>query len=172
MISPLAAVLMTAIASTLASTPAADTPARGIDAPAQGFSASFPAPPQVTGHAPAGDNDAGYWIYAARSGGGSWAIRVDQYPSDIRVPAPDQRTYDLLLRAHAGESASRLQAVKTVQVAGLPGREGDFVNEKGDSERVRVVMVGRRIYQVSYAAGVGGGEQGDAFLTSFQIDAR
>jgi hypothetical protein len=174
MITPLSAVLMTAIASTLASTPPADAPApAAFEARDQGFRASFPTPPQVIGHAPASDDDSGYWIYADRSNGTAYTVRIDQYPNSIRVPAPDQRAYDQLLRAHAVESSSHLQAEKRVGVGGLAGLEGDFVGENGAGEHVRVVMVGRRVYQVSYAAAASdGGEQGDAFLASFQINPR
>jgi len=174
MIGPLSAVLMTAIASSLATTPSSDVPARPtFEAPSQGFSASFPAPPQVIGHGPAGDDDSGYWIYAGRSNGASYTVRIDQYPNSIRVPAPDERAYDLLLRAHAVESSSRLKSEKSVGVGGLAGLEGDFVGEAGGGEHMRVVMVGRRIYQISYTPAAGdGGEQGDAFLASFQINPR
>jgi len=176
MVNPLAAVMMTAIASTLASTPPTGGPALAaiLQAPGQGFSASFPAPPQVIGNAPASDDDAGFWIYTVRNNGAAYTVRIDQYPNSIRAPAPDQRAYDLLLRAHAGESSSRLQSERPVEVSGLAGLEGEFVDATGGGEQMRVLMVGRRVYQVSYAPapGHGGGGQGDAFLASFQISTR
>ena len=174
MIEQVAAILMTAITSVLAGPPAVTSPPPPFESPSQDFRVSFPTMPLMTGHAPADDDDSGSWIYAVRLNGRSFMVRIDQYPNHIRVPAPNQRTYELLLRAHAEESSSRLVLVKPVEVAGLAGLQGDFVDARGADELVRVLMVGRRIYQLSYTLPPGGdgGEQGDGFLTSFQITAR
>jgi len=175
MIDQLAAMLMTATTSLLGNAPGITSPAPpAFESPGQDFRVSFPTPPQLTGHAPADDDDSGSWIYAVRLDGRSFMVRIDQYPNRIHVPAPDQGTYRLLLRAHAQESSSRLVSEKPVDVGGFAGMEGDFVAANGSDELVRVLMVGRRIYQLSCVLPPGdrGGEQGDGFLSSFQITTR
>jgi hypothetical protein len=144
-----------------------------FQAPIEGFSASFPTRPQVIGHAPETDEDSGYWVYADQGRCAAYRVRVDQYPKNIRVPAPDQRAYDLILRAHAVESSSHLRSERAVAVGGQPGLEGEFVGAAGGGERIRVVMLGRRVYQVSYTQAAGGRcDEADAFLASFQITTR
>src|SRR5665213_2790392 len=64
------------------------------------FSVTFPVTPKISARAEAGDFDPGYRIYVADDGGRSFMVRVDQYPTSIPVPAPNQRTYELLLHAH------------------------------------------------------------------------
>ncbi len=175
MIDQLAAILMTAVTPMLASPPStAASPPPAFESPSQDFRVTFPTPPQLTGHAPANDDDSGSWTYAVRLNGRGFTVRIDQYPNRIRVPAPNPRTYELLLRAHAEENSSRLVSMKPVEVGGLAGLEGDFVGANGGGELMRVLMVGRRIYQLSYVlpAGDVDVEQGDGFLTSFQITAR
>ena len=175
MIDQIAAILMTAVTPMLASPPSTTaSPPPAFESPSQDFRVAFPTPPQLSGHTPANDDDSGSWTYAVRLNGRAFTVRIDQYPNRIRVPAPDPHTYELLLRAHAEENSSRLVSMKSVDVGGLTGLEGDFVGANGAGELMRVLMVGRRIYQLSYVLpeGDGGGEQGDGFLTSFRLTAR
>ena len=100
-------------------------------------------------------------------------VRVDQYPAGIPVPAANPRTYQLLLGAHAMESASRLVSTQSVPFGAFPGEEGVFTDQAGATEKRRVVMKGHRLYQVSYthAERPETSAVGDAFLASFRIPA-
>ena len=139
--------------------------------PEQDFSVAFPRSPSVDGRVPESDDASGYRIFQARDDGGLFQVRVDQYPRGIRVPMPDAYTYGLILRAYAVESSSRLVSTSPAQLGGHPALEGLFVGGAGARELRRVLMLGRRIYQVSYTRSDGGGdrETGTAFLESFKL---
>ncbi len=138
------------------------------------FSIAFPVTPKISARSEAGDFDPGYQIYVADDGGRSFMVRVDQYPTAIPVPVPNQRTYELLLHAHALERSSRLVSMAPVQFAGRPAIQGVFTTVDGATEQMRVLIVGHRLYQVSYthADGAGTPGEGDALMDSFKVTAR
>ena len=135
------------------------------------FSIQFPAAPAVDSRPPAHTDDSSYRTYVAERDGGLYAVRVDQYPLHIPVPSPSERVYDLLLRAHGVETESRLLSVERTQLGGLPTLQGVYRLKSGATERTRVLMVGRRVYQVSYTSPTAASAPaaGDAFLDSFRI---
>jgi hypothetical protein len=139
--------------------------------PSGDFSVAFPAVPQAAAHLPANGDDPGFRTYVAQSNGGSYQVRVDEYPKSIPPPPPSQKAYELMLRAYAVEGSGHLASVAPVQLGGRAGAEGVITYPSGDTERRRVVMVGRLIYQVSYthAEAVGTSGDGSAFLESFSF---
>ena len=142
--------------------------------PDHDFSAAFPADPKVVSHPPASSDAPGDWTYSARSGGGDFTVRVDQYPAGIPVPKPNQRTYELLLAGHARQTASQLESPTLIKVGGLPALQGVFTTAGGGAEKMYVLMSGRRLYQVSYthAEAAEMARAGDAFLESFKVLGR
>ena len=136
------------------------------------FTIAFPTPATIDAHPPETGDDAGYWTYDCAGGqGASFNLRIDQFPANIRTQAATPRMYTLLLRSYAAQSALTLQSSTPVQIGDRPGLEGVFTSASGETEVRRVIMVGRRIFQVSYrfAAGVDASTAGRAFLESFQI---
>ena len=142
--------------------------------PDREFSVAFAAPPKVDSHPPRSEDAAAYWIYSVDDGGGAFLVRVDQYPAGIPVPAPNPRTYELLLGAHAMESSSRLVSIASIAIGAFPAVEGVFTDPAGVTEKRRVVMAGHRLYQIAYthAERAGVAAAGDAFLASFRIPGR
>ncbi len=147
---------------------AAPTPV-SYTSPEGDFSIVFPGPPMVDGRAPESDTAPGFWTYHAEDGHAVYQVRVDIYPKAIRVPAPNPRTYEFILRAYATESSSQLTSTAPIQIGDHAGMEGIFTSASGATETRRVVMAGHRVYQVAYtqtdAAAPAG--QGGSFLGSF-----
>ena len=133
------------------------------------FSVGFPGPPEVAGRAPESDTAPGFWTYRAQDDHAAYQVRVDVYPKAIRVPAPNPRTYEFILRAHATESSGQLVSTAPVQIGDRVGMEGVFTYPSGLTEVLRVVMAGHRVYQVTYTQADAGAPvgQGGAFLGSF-----
>ena len=142
--------------------------------PSGDFSIAFPAVPQTAGHVPANGDDPGFRTYVVQSDGGSYQVRVDEYPKNIPVPSPNPKTYEFMMRSYAVENSGRLASVVPIQVAGRAGVEGVITFPSGVTERRRAVMVGHLIYQISYThtEGVGSSGDGSAFFESFNLTAR
>ena len=135
------------------------------------FSVAFPRPPAIERRGAETDDASGYRSYLARDGQRAFLVQVDQYPRGIPVPAPDPEAYELILRAYAVASASRLKSTTPVRLSGYEGLQGSFARPAGGAEIRWVVMVGRRIYQLSYA-GVDADDvaaSAPAFLDSFTL---
>jgi len=138
--------------------------------PDSDFSIAFPGPPDVDAHAPQNDDAPGSWTYLVKENGISFSVRIDQYPKSIRVPDPTPFTYQLLLRGHAVETSSRLVSTGPVLLGKKPALQGVFASSNGGTELRRVLMVGHRVYQVSYSTeGPADPGQGAAFLDSFKL---
>ena len=141
--------------------------------PQHDFRIAFPNPPEIEGRGAKTDDASGYRTYSARGRQGAFLVRVDQYPKTIPVPAPDPQVYELILRAYAAQSASRLETTTPVQLDGHAALQGLFAHAEGTTEIRRVLMVGRRIYQLSYTGAdrAAADETAAAFLDSFRIEA-
>ena len=139
------------------------------DSPEHDFSVAFPSAPVVEGRRSAGDDDSSWAIYDVQDHGAVFRVRVDRYPASLPAPKPDKTTYQLLLRGHAVESASRLVSSGPVRLGGHPAMQGVFAGGDGGRQQMRVLMLGRRVYQVSYS---GPDEAAAAFLDSFRLSGR
>ena len=137
------------------------------------YSIAYPAPAAADIHAPVSADDSGYWSYIATTEGAAYSLRIDQFPASIRAPSPTPSVYELLLRGYAAQSGMSLQSFQPAELGGRSGIEGVFVDAVGDTEIRQVLMVGRRVFQVSfrYARGVDATGAGRAFLGSFKIAA-
>ena len=137
--------------------------------PQRDFVVAFPSHPEIAGRGAENEDASGYRVYSAGGAHDAFEVRVDQYPKTIPVPAPDPQTYELILRAYAVQTASRLEATTPVQFDGHLGLQGRFVHATGATEIRRVLMVGHKIYQVSYTDHAAADPAGTAFLDSFKL---
>lgn len=145
-----------------------------FDSPEHDFSVAFPADPVIEGRRAANDDDSSYAIYDLQDNGVAYTVRMDRFPTSLPPPAPDMRTYTLMLRSHARESASRLVSTAPARLGGRDAVEGIFVRDDGARQQMRVLLIGRRVYQVSYTGpdGAESAATGAAFLDSFRIAER
>ena len=136
-----------------------------------GFSVAFPRQPKVAGHLAERGDVSGSVAYQAEDDRGSFLVRVDEYPKGIRIPDPDPYVYELILRAYAVQTSARLVSTTPVRLGGYTALQGLIAHDGEARELRRVLMVGRRIYQISYtqAAGADAAGPGPAFLDSFRI---
>ncbi len=137
--------------------------------PQRDFVVAFPKPPEIAGRGAETDDASGYHIYSANGGHGAFEVRVDQYPKAIPVPAPDPQAYEMILRAYAVQTSSRLEATTPVELGGRPALQGQFAHATGATEIRRVLMVGHKIFQVSYTDHAATDSSGAAFLDSFKV---
>ena len=144
------------------------------DSPEHDFSVAFPADPVVEGRRAANDDDSSYAIYDLQDNGVAFTVRVDRFPSSVPAPKPEQNTYELTLRSHARESGGRLVSMTPARLAGRAAMQGIFAGSNGVQQQMRVVSVGRRVYQVSYTGpeGAASAATGAAFLESFRAVER
>jgi hypothetical protein len=142
--------------------------------PQRDFSAVFPSSPSVAADSAATPNGPGFRSYLAEEGHRAYLITIDEYPLSIPVPAPSQTTYALLLKAHAKEASLRLDQTHETKLAGRAALEGSFRGEDGRLEVRRVLMVDRRIFQVSFtnAGGTADADKAQSFLDSFRLKGR
>ena len=135
------------------------------------FSVCFPSAPTAESQAATSVDDSGFRRYVSVEGKRTYTIVVDQYPKNIRVPAPTAATYQRLLWSRAHEGASKMVSSRPALLAKLPSWEGTYVLPDGRAEVVRVLVLGDRIYQVSFIHdGQGNSDSAAARLfESFQI---
>ena len=159
--------MMAALAATAQAAP-------HFDSPEHDFSVDFPADPVIEGRRAANDDDSSYAIYDLQDHGVAFTVRVDRFPTSLPAPKPDTSTYQLMLRSHARESSSRLVSATPARLGGRPAMQGVFARQNGDQQQMRVVLVGRRVYQVSFTGPdeAASAATGAAFLDSFHLAER
>jgi hypothetical protein len=135
------------------------------------FVVDFPMPPAVQTRPARRSKDIAQRRYVDEENGRIFSIAVDEYPDGILPPSPTESTYDRVLRLLAGEDPQTLKATKPSRLSGRPCLEGRFEDGDGDVRTVRVLILGDRVYQVSYihADGVDPPGGGEAFFNSFKL---
>ena len=75
------------------------------------------------------------------------------------------------MRAHADEDSSRLVSTRAARLAGRPCLEGTFTDAQDTVETVRVLMLGDRIFKLTYAHADGDDDPAAAaaFFGSFKL---
>ena len=142
-------------------------------APLADFIVAFPTPPSVQAHEPETGNDSGSWTYVCVQDRVTMRVQIDQFPANIRVPAPTATMYEMLLRTYAAKTGARLLSSHPVQMGEFSGLEGQFQDDRGGGETRRVLMVGRRVFQISYSQPDDSNtDNAQRFLASFQIKPR
>ena len=135
----LAAIAPAAVAQALYSPPEAD------------FSVAFPGPPRVQVEPAIKSHDIGRRRYMAQEPNGAYIVSIDEYPDGQLPQLVDAGVYDHILRDHAGDNPTRLVSTKPARLAGRPCLEGTFHQPDGVVEVIRVLVIGDRIYELTFA---------------------
>lgn len=160
--------ILGAIGLAVASPAAAQDPYR---APEGDFVVVFPMTPTVQSRPAHRSNDIAERRYADEENGRTFMVTVDEYPQNVLPPEPNEAVYDRLLRSYAKADPASLKTTRPARLAGRPCLEGVYVDPDANVQLIRVMMLGDRIYQVTYihADGVDAPGAGDAFFNSFKI---
>jgi len=135
------------------------------------FTVVFPMTPTVQNRPAHRSNDIAERRYVDEENGRTFMVTVDEYPQDVLPPEPNEAIYDRLLRSYAKTDPASLKSTRPTRLAGKPCLEGTYMDPDGNVQMIRVLMLGERIYQVTYihADGVDAPGAGDAFFNSFKI---
>ena len=135
------------------------------------FVVVFPMAPAVQSRPAHRSNDIAERRYADEENGRTFMVTVDEYPQNVLPPEPNEAIYDRLLRSYAKADPASLKSTRPTRLAGRPCLEGAYMDADGNVQLIRVLMLGDRIYQVTYihADGVDAPGAGDAFFNSFRI---
>ena len=163
----LAALLLACAAASAHAQDAPFTPPEGD------FSVAFPGPPSAHAAPAKRMSDVAYRRYVDQERDRAFIVDVAAYPEGDLPPSPDGAIYDRLMRSHADEDSSKLVSTRAARLAGRPCLEGTFTDPQGNIEVMRVLMVGDRIFKLSYAYadGVEDPAAPAAFFGSFKLTA-
>ncbi len=142
--------------------------------PAEGdFTAAFPATPAVQTQPARRSKDVGYRRYLDEENGSAFMVSVDEYPPGVLPPAPNEAIYDRILKSLAKDDPESLKSTRPARLSGRPCLEGLYQNAEGAIQVARVLIIGDRIYRVSYTHNDGVDPPGvqDAFFNGFKITA-
>jgi hypothetical protein len=139
--------------------------------PEADFTIAFPSPPTVQVKPAKRSHDIGRRRYIDQEPTRIFTLSIDEYPDGALPQLVDAGVYDHILRDDAGDDPTRLVSTRPARLSGRPCLEGMFKNKDDTVEQVRVLMVGDRIYQLSYihAADAEQPEAAAAFFNSFKI---
>ena len=159
----LAALVLAAAAPVLAQV--AYTPAEAD------FSVAFPSTPQAQSQPAKRMSDAAFRRYVAQTPDGAFLVGIDLYPDGVLPPSPNAAVYERLLQSHARDGQIPLVSTRPARLAGRPCLEGTFQDGDGNVEVVRVLMLGDRIYRLTYAHAAARADSGEgaAFFASFRL---
>ncbi len=163
---------LTALLVLLAWTAASAISAQGPYAPPEAdFSIAFPAAPTVQSRPAHRSHDVAYRRYVDQEPSRALIVAIDDYPEGSLPPSPDGGVYDKLLRNRAADDQAQLMSTKPARLSGHPSLEGTLVDMNGNVEVVRVLMLGDRLYQLTYVHPDGADPAGAdaAFFSSFRI---
>ena len=169
MIRTTAIAIAVVMASALAS--AAQAQASAYSPPEGDFSVAFPAEPEVQIRPAHRSHDIGRRRYVAQEPARAMIVAIDDYPDGELPQAADAGVYDKILRSRADDENAQLVSTRAARLSGRPCLEGMLVGTNGAVEEVRVLMVGDRLYQLTYVHPDGADPAGaDAtFFGSFKI---
>ena len=160
---PMAA--LAALAATAAGAQALYSPPEGD------FSIAFPDQPQVQSRPANRSKDVATRHYVDQLPSRALIVSIEDYPDGVLPIAADAGIYDHMLRDLAVDRNGRLISTRAARLAGKPCLEGQIMDSVGDVEIVRVLLIGDRVYQVTYALPEGAETNGAdaAFFNSFRI---
>ena len=151
---------------------AASAGAQALYSPPEGdFQIAFPETPQVASRPANRSKDVALRRYVAQEPSRAMIVSIEDFPQGDLPPSADAGIYDRVLRMLAEEHMGRLVSTRAARLAGRPCLEGQITGDGGETEIVRVLMLGDRMYQVTYALPEGAEAQGAdaAFFASFRI---
>lgn len=143
-------------------------------APSEGdFSVAFPNAPSVTSQPAHRSHDVAHRRYFAQEPSRAMEVAIDDYPQGELPQVPDAGVYDKILRTRAENENAQLVFTRAARLAGRPCLEGALLDMNGVAEEVRVLIVGDRMYQLTYIHpdGIDPAGADAAFFGSFKITA-
>ena len=163
----LGAVLVALSATSMAGAQALYSPPEGD------FAVAFTAAPAVQVKPAHRSRDIAFRRYVDQQPSRAFVVAIDEYPQGALPQYADAGVYDHLLRDRAENAESKLVSTRAARLAGRPCLEGTFKDDNDTVEVVRVLMIGERIYQLTYAHADGDDrpDVGAAFFGSFRITA-
>jgi hypothetical protein len=151
---------------------AAAAGAQALYSPPEGdFSIAFPSAPSVQSKPANRSKDIASRRYVDEERGRVMVVSIEDYPDGDLPAAADGGVYDHLLRSLAENRNGQLISTRAERLSGRPCLEGQIMDPNGEIEIVRVLMIGDRIYQLTYALPEGADANGAdaAFFGSFRI---
>ena len=135
------------------------------------FSVDFPAQPEVQIRPAHRSHDIGHRRYVEQEPTRALVVAIDDYPDGELPQSADAGVYDKMLRARADNDSAQLVSTRPARLSGRPCLEGRLVDMNGVVEEVRVLLVGDRLYQLSFVHPDGADPAGadTAFFGSFRI---
>ncbi len=152
---------------------AASAAAQALYSPPEGdFQVAFPEAPQVASRPANRSKDVALRRYVLQEPSRAMILSIEDFPPGNLPAAADGAVYDRMLRNLADDNMGRLIATRPARLSGRPCLEGRITDDKGTVEIVRVLMVGERMYQLTYALPEDADPQGAdvAFFASFKIN--
>jgi hypothetical protein len=161
----LALVMASALTATARAQTAPYTPPEGD------FSVDFPAQPEVQIRPAHRSRDVAHRRYVTQEPARALVVAIDDYPDGVLPQAADAGVYDKMLRTRADDDNAQLVSTRPARLSGRPCLEGRIVDTNGVVEEIRVLMVGDRIYQLTFVHPDGADPAGAdaAFFSSFKI---
>ena len=146
--------------------------AQALYSPPEGdFQIAFPDAPAVQVKPANRSKDTASRHYVDQQPSRAMVVAIDDYPDGSLPTAADGGVYDRMLSTRAENDGGKLVSTRAARLSGHPCLEGTITNGADDLEIVRILMIGNRIYELTYAlpggADAAGGDT--AFFNSFKI---
>ncbi len=156
-------------AAALATAPAG---AQSLYSPPEGdFQVAFPDAPSVQSRPANRSKDIAARRYVVQQPSRAMIVAIDDYPQGNLPAAANAAVYERMLRNRADDEEGRLLDTKAARLAGRPCLEGSIETKGGALEIVRILLIGDRVWELTYAVPEGidpaGGDS--AFFGSFRI---
>lgn len=151
---------------------AGPAPGQALYSPPEGdFQVAFPDPPSVQSRPAVRSHDIAARRYVDQQQSRAMVVAVNDYPDGELPAAADAGVYDRMLRNRADGESSRLVSTRAARLSGRPCLEGVILDPGGTQEIVRILMIGSRVWELTYALPDGVDAQGAdaAFFDSFKI---
>ena len=151
---------------------AAPARAQSLYSPPEGdFQVAFPDAPSVQMRPANRSKDIAARRYVVQQPNRAMIVAIDDYPQGNLPASANSAVYERMLRNRADDEEGRLLDTKAARLAGLPCLEGSIQTKGGATEIVRILLIGDRVWELTYAvpedidpAGADG-----AFFNSFRI---
>lgn len=146
--------------------------AQSLYVPPEGdFSVAFPAAPSVTSQPAHRSHDVAHRRYVEQEPSRVMIVAIDDYPDGELPQSADAGIYDKILRDKAEDEKAQLVSTRAARLAGKPCLEGTLTDANGVVQEVRVLLIGDRMYQLTYVHpdGVDPAGADAAFFASFRI---
>jgi len=146
--------------------------AQALYSPPEGdFAIAFPQAPTVQSRPANRSKDVAMRRYVDQDHARAMVVSIEDYPDGILPASPNAGVYDHFLRSVADDRNAQLISTRAARLAGQPCLEGQIMDPSGDLEIIRVLMVGQRVYELTYVVPEGADPAGGdaAFFSSFRI---